>query len=163
METVLRGKEELEKCITEIVEPFGLTAKLGTDFAYYYAWDLVTFSVFHTEGFETFLLDAESRFPMNYGVHPFMWCLFHEIGHHETGDDLTEEEVATSVHIKEECIYDDEDPYANMLYYTCPDEYAATDWAGRYIAAHKDKINDLWNKILVALAEFYAVNNITED
>ena len=35
--------ERLEKCITDFVAPFGLTAKLDTDFAYYYVKDLVTF------------------------------------------------------------------------------------------------------------------------
>ena len=27
-----------------------------------------------------------------------------------------------------------------MIYYTCPDEYAATDWAGHYIEEHKEEI-----------------------
>ena len=160
MTTDLVGKKELEKCITDFVAPFGLTAVLDTDFAYYYANDTVTFSIFYFGAYEDFLLDAESRFPRINGVSPFIWSLLHEIGHHETWDELTEEEIDESMQIKESIDVDDH--ASRMIYYTCPDEYAATDWAGHYIETHREKVEEFWYKVLLALKKFYASNNITE-
>jgi hypothetical protein len=160
MTTDLVGKKELEKCITDFVAPFGLTAVLDTDFAYYYANDTVTFSIFYFGAYEDFLLDAESRFPQVNGVSPFIWSLLHEIGHHETWDELTEEEIDESMQIKESIDVDDH--ASRMTYYTCPDEYAATDWAGHYIETHREKVEEFWYKVLLALKKFYASNNIAE-
>ena len=162
MKKTLIGKDKLEQCITDYIAPFGLTAKLDTDFAYYYVKDVVTFSIFSFSGNDDFMLDAESRFPHLFNIPPFMWCLMHEVGHHETIDDLTEEEVEESKRIKAS-IDTDKNPDSRMIYYTCPDEYAATDWAGHYIEDHKEEIYDCWYKIVSVLHEFYQINNIVDE
>jgi hypothetical protein len=160
MKKTLIAKDKLERCITDCIAPFGLTAKLDTDFAYYYVKDLVTFSIFSFKGYDDFMLDAESRFPYINGVSPFIWSLLHEIGHHETWDELTEEELKESAEIKESI--NEKDHSSRMAYFTCPDEYAATDWAGHYIESHRDKIDEFWDKVLVELYDFYVSNNITD-
>ena len=161
MGKTLIAKDKLEQCITECIAPFGLTAKLDTDFAYYYMKDLVTFSLFTFDCVNDFMLDAESRFPKVFGISPFMWALFHEVGHHETGDDLTDEEIELSKQIKESI--NSEDPNSRLLYFTCPDEYAATEWAGCFIEEHLAEVEEMWNKIAYALGKFYQANDIVDE
>jgi hypothetical protein len=149
--------KELEDCVSEFIAPFGLKAKADTDFAYYYKPEIVTFSIFEITALDDFMLDAESRFPNVHGIPTFIWSLMHEVGHHETWDDLTDEELELSKDIKDKI---DESHESRLTYYTSPDEYAATDWAGHYIEKNQDKILDFWDKFLVVLKDFYVVNNI---
>ena len=161
MEEKLLGIDELERCIDNFLEPFGLTSKLDTDFAYYYEKDLVTFSIFHITANDEFMLDALSRFPQNEGVPSFIWCLCHEIGHHETWEDLTDKQLEDSKQIKA-AIDLENDPDSRMLYYTAPDEYEATKWAGNFISDNRTEVENLWYDVLVALGKFYRMNNIVK-
>jgi len=161
MSVNLIGVDKLEKCVSDFVKPFGLTAKLDTDFAYYYEKDLITFSIFDIIANDLFLIDAESRFPNLIGVPSFIWCTMHEVGHQETWDDLTDEELEESTEIKKNI--DTDSTSSKMTYFTCPDEYAATEWAGNYIESHREEIDEFWKSFLKALVEFYTVNHITED
>jgi hypothetical protein len=158
---MLKGTKELEQAIDKFIEPFGLSSKLDTDFAYYFEKDLVTFSLFQIDAYNDFILDAESRFPSVLGVHPFMWSLLHEVGHHETWDELTEEEIEESMQIKDSI--DTDNHSSKMSYYTCPDEYAATDWAGHYLEENREEVEDFWESLIPLFREFYKLNDVEAD
>lgn len=137
------GIDKITDILNKYLSRFELTADMDTDFGYYYTDNLVTYSLLDIpSASESFLLDAESRFPL---VHApfFIWGLMHEVGHHESYDDLTDEEIEESNLIKKQCYAEDN----KLLYYTAPDEYAATEWAGNYIMEHSDEIAELWNSV----------------
>ena len=50
-----------------------------------------------------------------------------------------------------------------LFYFTAPDEYAATDWAGHYMIEHRREVAELWEKLIPAIRNFYIVNNVIED
>lgn len=147
------GIDKITDILNKYFSKFELTVDMDVDFGYYYADNLITYSLIDIpSASESFLLDAESRFPLIHAPF-FIWGLFHEVGHHETYDELTDEEIAESNAIKKQC-YDEDN---RMLYYTCPDEYAATEWAGNYIMAHEKEITNLWNEV------YEVISNIVED
>lgn len=151
---IVDGIKIITDTLNDYLKPFGLKSEMDYDFAYYWQDDLVTYSLLDLpECSDLFLLDAESRFPLIHAPF-FIWAIHHEIGHSKTYDDLTDEEIAESYNIKKKC-YDENN---KMLYYTAPDEYAATEWAGNYIMNHAEAISKLWNVIsdvIIKLKETY--------
>ena len=116
-------------------------------------------------GFKTqtklFLKDVETRFP-NVHADIFLWSLLHEIGHSETLDDLDDEVEEHCIEIKQKL---NEHPdwsieICNAIYFNCPDERAATDWAGEYLETHYAEISLFWIKLQKAIKEFYKLNAI---
>ncbi len=145
---IVEGIKQITTVLNDYLKPFGLVAEMDYEFAYYWESDLITFSLLDIpEASNLFLLDAESRFPQIKAPF-FIWALHHEIGHNCTYDDLSEEDIAESYAIKNKILkakkHSDDD---KMLYYTCPDEYAATEWAGNYIMTHQERIAKMWNVV----------------
>ena len=151
---IIEGIKKITNVLNDYLKPFELHCKMDYEFAYYWQDNLITFSLLDIpEASSLFLLDAESRFPQ-INAPFFIWALHHEIGHSCSYDDLTEDEIAESYKIKKQC-YDEDN---KMLYYTCPDEYAATEWAGNYIMTHEADIAKMWDivsNIIRQLKETY--------
>jgi len=158
----MKGLSKVEKIVNEFLEPFGLTGVLDTDFYYLYEEDEVHYAFATPErSFLAFLENAEKRFPQ---VHAdiFLWSLLHEIGHSETGDDLTEDEEEYSMKEKDRifqgAVPEDEQ---DELYFSLPDEYAATDWAGHYMMEHAEEVKEFWVKFQSAYQRFLTLNKVT--
>lgn len=147
--------KKITSILNNYLRPFDLTAELSYDFGYYFESNTVTYSLLDIkEASDSFLLDAESRFPQIRAPF-FIWALHHELGHHETWDELTEEEIAESEDIKKRC-YEENN---RLLYYTAPDEYAATNWAGKYIMEHEAEIASLWDAIVSIIKKMEGEDN----
>jgi hypothetical protein len=48
-------------------------------------------------------------------------------------------------------------------YYSMPNEFFATRWAGQYMTNHPQKVAKLWNKIQPKILKFYQKYNLTND
>ena len=153
---------EINNIINEFLKPFELIAELGTDFDYCFLEDKIhyTFVVGDTSS-KLFIKNAEKRFPNVY-ADVFLWSLLHEVGHSETLDDLDDgvEELCMEIKkgLNEHTDWSVE--HRHMVYFNCPDEVAATDWAGEYMMNHKDEITIFWNKLQPVIKKFYELNEV---
>ena len=160
--TALKGINEINNIINEFLVPFGLTAELGTDFDYCVLEDKIHYTLVVGDiCSKLFIENVEARFP---DVHAdvFLWSLLHEIGHSETLDDLNDGVEELCMEIKRELYrhqnWSIEDLHA--IYFNCPDEKAATDWAGEYMMNHGKEITIFWDKLQPVIKRFYELNKV---
>lgn len=94
-------------------------------------------------------------------VSPFILSFFHELGHYETIDIVTDEEYEnsffckTALNMKEH--HTEQDYYA---YYNLEMEYLATKWAVNYINEHREEIRYL-DKDITILSYFETLPSAT--
>ena len=156
----LLGSEKITNILNNFLAQFELTAEMGMDFSYYYDDNLITYSLIYSEqGASDFMESVEEKSP-TIDADVFLWSVLHEVGHHETIDELTEEEEEYSENTKRRIL---EENLPHKLYYNLPDEYAATSWAVQYAEEHFEEISDLWNKLREAIMEFYEANHVEVD
>ena len=155
---MLNGEERINKILNKYLEKFDLTATLDTEFAYYYSKNIVTYSFFVLEKYDTMfkkVCDKIAKSNMNADI--FLLSLFHEIGHAETIEDLSDEEIYSSTVVKEKV---SEGAIDEKEYFYAPDEYIATQWGVKYIQEHDKEIADLWAELQPAILQFYEDNDI---
>ena len=147
---------ELNKAITEIRNildtwlkdnGFDLTTRFEQEFAYCHSENVITFSLLTTERndkcFGKFVEDLGG-----YGNFSFLNSFFHELGHHETYEDVSDREyeycqmVKTYLADKEEL-----NDYDLYTYYNLPIERLATEWGVAYINDHTSNVFELNRKI----------------
>lgn len=158
---MLKGINEINNTINEFLKPFDLTAELGTDFDYCFFENKIHYTLVVGDLSSTlFMQNAEARFP---DVHAdvFLWSLLHEVGHNETIDDLEDETEDFCREIKNH-LFDNNLSIESIheIYFNCPDEMAATDWAGEYLMNHSKEIAAFWNKLQPLIKNFYELNKI---
>ena len=155
---MLKGEERINKILNKYLEKFDLTAMLDTEFAYYYSKNIVTYSFFVLEKYDTMfkkVCDKIAKNNMNADI--FLLSLFHEIGHAETIEDLSDEEIYSSTVVKEKV---SEGAIDEKEYFYAPDEYIATQWGIKYIQEHDKEITELWTELQPAILQFYIDNDI---
>ena len=110
---------------------------------------------------ERLIKDVEDEFN---DVHAdiFLWSLLHEVGHHETWDDLTNEEMSLSQEMKY-AISECENLRPNdrdKIYFYIPDEYLATEWAAQYMRDNVQEVTKFWNTLQPLILNFYKKHGI---
>ena len=155
---MLNGEERINKILNKYLEKFDLTANLDTDCAYYYYKNMVTYSFVVSEKYDIMFKNVCNKIAKrNIEADIFLLSLFHEIGHAETIEDLSDEEIYSSTIVKEKV---SEGAIDEKEYFYAPDEYIATQWGVKYIQEHNKEIADLWVELQSAILQFYVVNDI---
>lgn len=165
----MRGLKKLNSVITKQLKTFGISKAVCSDeFCYYYISEEITYKLTQTIEDKWFMEFIEETFgyaPTN----SFIMSLLHEVGHHNTYDDVEDEDMDFSEDEKErisEEIQTADAERAKALeweYFNLPDEIVATEWAVDYAVNHTKELEDMWQEILKALAEFYERNGVTND
>ena len=128
-----------------------------SDFAYYPLSNRITYSLVVSEKDSTDFMRSVEFFKPKVKCDIFLWSILHEIGHHETIDELSDADLADSEIIKffvfNGCVSEE-------LYYECPDERAATGWAVQYAESHTDILAKFWEELQKAIMRFYKLNHI---
>lgn len=168
----LKGRKKLNKAITELVKPFGISkAKLGTEFAYYFNDEHIEFQI-TCDDWTDRLFDEFVEKEFNFkNPYPFVLSILHEIGHHNTVDEIDEETYSYILDRKEQIdkiVQNKKNSRkkkikANLEYFRLPDEYAATKWAVDYFRQHSTECDKMYKKACKALCKFYKKNGVTED
>lgn len=166
----LKGKKKLNKAITELVKPFGISkAKLGTDFAYYLIDEHIEFQMTCGEWGDQMFDEFLSDYFDFVNPYPFVISILHEVGHHMTYDILTNAELKQSFRMKEllpkemkKAKTPEDKKRLVYKYFTLPDEIMATTWAVDYFTAHRKECDEMYKKACKALCKFYKKNNVTE-
>lgn len=147
---------ELNKAITEITNllnnwlkdnGFDLTTRFEQDFGYYHNENVIAFGLLTTEKtencFTTFVEDLGG-----YRELGFINSFFHELGHHETYDDISDRDYEYGQMVKAYLADKEElNEYDLYTYFNLPIERAATEWGIAYINDHITEVNELNEKI----------------
>lgn len=168
----MKGVQKLNKSITAAFADFGITKmQLTTDYGYYASNKSIDYRL--TEGhiediwFNEFV---KERFGLTV-KNIFMFSILHEIGHHETIEEIYESDFLYDfcmkekerIHKKMQKASAKKSKKLEWEYFNLPDEIAATAWAVDYIRHHKKKLETIWENVQNALVEFYALNLDEED
>ena len=150
----------LNKKVTLFVQNFDedLKAKLGYDFEYNFEKERVQFPLasdsIHDDYFSEFISKV-----FQYDVpNPYMMSLLHEIGHHFTGFDFSDEDEEYYLQKVEEIsnrlFNDSNNKQIYFEYYSLPQEVAATAWAVDFYRNNEKKIRKAWKEIEKALSDY---------
>lgn len=151
---------ELNKAITEITNildtwlkenGFDLTTRFEMDFGYYHNENVIAFGLLTTERNE----ECFSNFVEDLGgcrEFGFLNSFFHELGHHETYDDISDRDYEYGQMVKAYLADKEEfSDYDLYTYFNLPIERAATEWGVAYINDHTPEAFGLMNKIYKVL------------
>ena len=147
---------ELNKAITEIRNildtwlkdnGFDLTTRFEQEFTYCHNENVITFGLLTTERndkcFGKFVEDLGG-----YGNFSFLNSFFHELGHHETYEDISDREYEYCQMVKAYLADKEElNDYDLYTYYNLPIERLATEWGVAYINDHTSEVFELNRKI----------------
>ena len=159
--------KQIKKEVNKFVAPFGVKAKLGTDFCYVSDKSTVYYSfAVPDRNRETWARWCASISP-EVKVDIFLSSLMHEVGHHMTMEsiDPAVQRYCDDMKVKIDGWAEDEDntisgEELDFMYYGLPDEIAATEWGLNYISCAHKVCKKFWNKIQPLIVEFYSVNGI---
>lgn len=164
----IRGLRKLNKVVSAQLQPFGITkAECSTSYGYYRNTHRVEYKLTEdTLEDMWFTQFVEEKFGYKVTL-PFIFSLLHEVGHHMTDKEIDD---MTDLYCEDEkTLIDKEMENAKNLkkcrelewrYFNLPDEIKATTWAVEYMKTHTAEIEEMWEKILVALEKFYKKNGV---
>lgn len=154
----MKGMMVLERKINKLFRDFGIVAYCGERFEYSnsvvsftpYFWDRLSRA--HCEYIDkTFGIDVRSSY--------FTFCILHEIGHHYTLRNFTEEEIDNEIIIRKLLSFCEKDPKEiNDAYFNLPIEEEATKWALEYMVNHVSWVNRVNRLCCDALRHYFKVN-----
>lgn len=163
----VKGKAKLNKAISAQLAPFGISgATLTDEYAYYFDDESVTYKITENEvADEWFREFVKERFDFDV-KYPFVFSLLHEVGHHETDDDVDGglyefcAEEKERIHKEMQTADAERSKVLEWQYFNLPDEIIATAWAVRYCRKHPKKVKKMWAEMLIALQAFYIANGL---
>lgn len=154
----LRTTDEITNILNKFLEPFEATAFAGTDFSYFYIDSSIEYTFVISERMDRLFMEYAKSIGLKTKIDIFLLSFLHELGHHETLDEIDDDDEEYSRLIKENLNSDNDDNC--KIYFALPDEKMATEWAINYINNNMDAIKNLWDQLQPAIMKFYAVNNI---
>ena len=124
---------------------------LDNEFFWNFDKDLVSYSFVHAEQFERDFAEVCYDLGLQYEIDVFWLSFFHELGHGQTFQDITDDEIWEA------------DFLSGFDYYYCQREVVATQWAVNFVNNHFDLVLDLIEMVKPAILHFFTVNNIEEE
>lgn len=163
---MLKGVKLLDNILNEFLEEFDAEAGIGPDFAYYYASSYIQYTLAVSDKASTYFMNHVHSLAPDIKCDVFLISFLHELGHHETCDELSDEDEIFSRDTKEtiNLTLKMGDPVveeaAHSLYFNLPDEAAATAWAIQYIRDNSEKVAALWERVQAAIMLIYELNDV---
>lgn len=167
---IMKGEERINNILNDFFKEFDCEVCLDTDFAYYSHKNLITYTFICGNTFDVLFNNVINLLCPYIKCDLFLWSLFHELGHHETIDNISDEDYAYCQDEKERIAQalsgltreENEKKYDNIAnsYFFLPDEIAATAWAIDFVTKNTYKVKKLWNKLQPAIMDFYQENEV---
>jgi len=156
--------DELKKVVADFVEQFGCKSEMNTDFAYYPNEQIITWSIFMTEKSDRYFQKYVNKAFPDIEADSFLWSLLHEIGHHMTYNEWTEEKLdllkATKADAELKAKKPETEKLGYYLYFTAEDEWHATTWAAEYMRENSEEVKNFWLKFVEVYNNFLLINKI---
>lgn len=157
---MLKGIVKINRVLDKFLEPFDCTADLGTDFCYIYSESKIEYALVESEQSIADFMGSVNRLHPRVKADCFLWSFLHELGHNETMNEMTDEEIDESEAIKEKI---EKGELSKFAYYDTVEERLATEWAVEYAETHTEELLTFWNKLQKAIMDFYKENNIERE
>ena len=149
----LKAIKPVNNCLNKFMREWGLTAEIGTDFAYLYEKRVVVWTPIVASQNDIDFQNFFESLGCNVKCDVFLYSILHEIGHSQTLDDVDDEDYAYSLDRKAQ-------PISNYEYFKLPDEIAATQWAVDFLNNNTEKVRLFWEEFVPKMMNFYKKNNI---
>ena len=151
----MKGKRVLENKIEKILKNFGVKVAMYNQFLYSEGWVFFTPFESPTLGeYHRAWIAEKFDVEMSAGAY-FLFSLLHEVGHHYTLGDLTEEDLEYETFCREVLSYSDDAPKeVNEAYFNLPAEILATQWALTYMINNQEWCAKASRKIYEAIRHF---------
>lgn len=163
----LKGLDKIEEILNGFLQEWECTVRLEPDFAYYSASNIIAYSFCCSVVSDMLFSEVINRLCPEINCDIFLWSFLHELGHHETIDNLEDSEVLFSINEKKRIQREQEgitDTKQRIdlarQYYVLPDELAATQWAVNYMRAHTAEMQALWEELKPAIMNFYELHKV---
>ena len=158
----LKGINEITNILNEYLAKFDLIAVFDDEFAYYSGWNEIHYTVAVENKADILFQNFAHELRPEVTCDTFLLSLYHEIGHHETVDELTDAQIRMC---REKKAFIDIVGHFNIeaahnRYFRMLDERMATEWGLDYIINHSDEVKKLWLKLQPAIMQFYKLNNV---
>ena len=169
MRKTLKGKKQINRIMNNYLRKFGLKAFLDTDFTAYMENKEIGYALMVTDAADKYFIPFCESIDKDVKADAFLLSIFHEIGHHMTWDEFSDEEIDNGFAAKEiidkiidEAEEDDEETIAreNYNYFNLPEERAATEWGINYIKTHAEEVANFWRKLQPAIMRFFKKNHL---
>lgn len=138
----------LEKKVRKYVKKFGIKyAFAAKEFAYLPKINAVTFSVLRYDTDWQLINHIKDVYEVDITPWFFIFSLLHEIGHHKTLREFSDEEYAED-QMWREVFNAIATPEVNYAYFHLPIEKKATEWAINYIENHEQECWDFQKRCI---------------
>lgn len=140
----------LDKKLTKYCKKFGIKkVKCGEEFAYFPTNRLINYTLLIYKTDFQFINLVNTKYNANIEPWYFIFCLLHEVGHHMTMDELTNEDLLNDLFLRQVVIpsIKDEDR-KGKAYINLTAEDLATTWALDYIDTHLKECFEFQNQII---------------
>lgn len=156
----MKGKRKFRNVIAKVLENFDVRVVLGEDFSY----DPITHTVYFTpftcsvDEFHREWISEIFHFVITKKDY-FLFSLLHEIGHHYTMENLTDEELNYEAFCRQALNFSEEsDNRKNEAYFSLPSEIIATQWAIDFMKNYPHWCKKMTKRIYKALDKFGDIN-----
>lgn len=157
----LKGVTEINNILNEFLEQFDCSADIGEDFCYWGHLSEINYAFVVSSNNDIWFKEFAHSLMPNLDCDIFLLSFFHELGHHETIDDIEDDVLKDCWKVKGELnkkkVSTKED---NFRYFNLPDEKSATEWGLQYMMNHQEEVAELWRKLQPAILNFYRLNDI---
>ena len=138
------NKYKLTKEIKTYCRKFGIAkVRFANEFSYYPEKEMITYTIYIDEMDEELTDLIEEKYHIDIRPIYFVFALLHEVGHHMTLDDLTEEDLETDLLLRAMIPFFEE---KGKAYLGFPAEDMSTSWSLYYILNNVDECFDFQNR-----------------
>ena len=161
----LKGLKRVNRIINEFLNQFGLTAQLESDFSYWRDDFHIGYALVVVNAADEYFLPFCNHVDNRVKADAFLISLMHEVAHHFTRFNFSDEEWERTDEIKEHIstqLTKNPNKAAkwNNIYFNLSVEKEATAWALNYMATHSDEIEEFWAELQPAIMRFYRKNGL---
>lgn len=164
----LQGIEIITEVLNDFLAEFELTATPSADF--YYAWEdnQIGYALAVSEFADTCYQNYVRELCPQLKCDTFLLSFLHEVGHHHTIDDFSDEEYKIqqmeknyiNLRLKSPTLTEQRKIELYNEYFELAIEKVATVWAINFIISNEDKVRKFWEKAVAAITYFYEINDI---
>lgn len=131
----------LDNNISRFVRKFGVKrARMGNQFVYLANTQTMNYTVLQYETDEDYIEYLNSTYEIDVRPWYFVFCILHEVGHHMTIGELSEEDYTFEYIMRKHLLgMIDDQKKINEIYFQMPAEDLANRWAIEYISAHPEE------------------------
>ena len=146
----------LDKHITKYCKKFGIKKVISSDeFAYTPNNEVITYTMYIYDTDIQFVELVNEKYSVDIRPWYFIFCLLHEIGHHITLENLTQEDLLTDQILRQVVIPNIEDEKRQgQAYVNLVAEDLATSWAIEYIDSHLKECFEIQDRFLKIIKHY---------